>query len=227
MRLYLVPLFILFCFSGISQYKAYRLGSRGDTLDIVDQMGQKQGKWLIQVKALRGEPAYEEEGLFLNDKKEGSWRRFNLMGDLMAIENFKWGNKHGICRYFTINGLEREESWRALNPTKAYDTIDVPDPMQPNKFEKVIVKNEGNSMRHGTWKYYNTLTGKQTGIEHYFLDQLKEPEMESPVLPAANSPKNDTAKLQPPEKTKTKEVLEYEKKTSGKKKAVRDGKTGG
>lgn len=202
------------------------MGANGDTLNIVDSKGLKQGKWTIHRDPLRGEPGYEEEGRYVNDHKEGTWRRYNLMDDLVAIENYRWGNKNGICRYFTMAGMEREESWRAINPNKTYDTIDVADLKDPNKYERVIVKNEGSSLRHGTWKYYYPPTGKLIGSEAYFLDQLQEPGAENPglALPKVGA---DTTKAKPIEKPKPKEVLEFEKKTSGKKNKVRDGRTGG
>lgn len=224
MRYRLISLLLLFSITAQSQYKNFRLGAKGDTLDQIDNKGMKQGKWTVKVSPLRGEPGYEEEGTFLNGRKEGIWRKFNLLGDLLAVENYKWGNKNGICRYFTISGPERDESWRAMNPEKAYDTIDVADLKDPNKYEKVIVKNEGNSLRHGTWKYYYPLSGKLITTETYFLDKLQEPTtIESkPVQTPAGS---DTLKAKTPEKTKV--VLDYEKKASGKKNKLRDGRTGG
>ena len=200
------------------------MGSKGDTLNIVDNKGIKQGKWLVKVAPLRGEPGFEEEGTFLNGRKEGIWRKFNMMGDLLAVENYRWGNKNGICRYYTISGPEREESWRAINPEKTYDTIDVADLIDPNKYEKVIVKNEGNSLRHGSWKYYYPISGKLISTETYFLDKLQEPSsIES--KPIQTPIGIDTVKTKPA--VKTKEILEYEKKTSGKKNKLRDGRTGG
>lgn len=227
MRFLTIPLLIiLFSVTTNGQYKSFRISSGGDTLDKVDLNGIKQGKWIVHVNALRGEPGYEEEGVFVNNRKEGVWRRFNLMGDLLAVETYKWGNKNGTSRYFTIAGPEREENWRAVNPAKAYDTIDVSDPKDPDKIERVVIKNDGNSMRHGTWKYYYPPSGQLIKTEHYFLDKLVEPGDEDTIkgLPKAAS---DTAKIKTPEKPKPKEVLEFEKKTSGKKKAVRDGRTGG
>lgn len=226
MRFLLIPLFILFSIVSNGQYKAFRIGAGGDTLDKIDMKGLKQGKWVVKVAPLRGEQGYEEEGVFLNNRKEGVWRRFNLMGDPIAIENYKWGNKNGICRYFTIAGPERDESWRAINPSNAFDTIDVRDLKDPDKYERVVVKNEGNSLRHGTWKYYYPPSGMLVKTENYFLDNLIEPGAEDT---AKNLTKlsSDTSKAKPVEKLKPKEVLNFEKKTSGKKKAVRDGRTGG
>ena len=49
------------------------------------------------------------------------------MGDLLAIENYKWGVKDSIQLYFVQNMLEHEESWHALDPSRKFDTIYVPD----------------------------------------------------------------------------------------------------
>lgn len=229
MRCLLLPLLILFSLAAEAQCKTFRIGSKGDTLDCVDMKGLKQGKWLITVAPLRGEPGYEEEGEFLNGKREGAWRRYNLMGDLVAQESYKWGNKHGISRYYTLLGLEHEESWRAITPGKAYDTIDVQDLKDPNHYDQVIVKTDGSSMRHGTWKYFNPASGYLLKTEKYVLDQLQEPGAE-PLVKALPKAGSDTTKAKtalPAEKPKPKEVLDFEKKSSGKKKAVRDGRTGG
>lgn len=240
MRCLIVSISILFSIAASAQCKTFRLSSNGDTLDCVDMKGLKQGRWLIKMPPLRGNPGYEEEGVYLNDKKEGTWRRFSLMGDPVAEENYKWGLKHGRSAYFTLTGPEHEESWRALNPAKLYDTLDIQDLKDPNKFEQVIVKVDGRSMRHGVWKYYYPMTGALVKTEKYVLDQLQEPGAEDVTksLPRLNGggtsatagdttvkAKNTAAPDKP--KSKPKEVLEFEKKTSGKKKVVRDGRTGG
>jgi len=89
MRLiFLLSLF--FSLNGYSQFKSYIIGEKGDTLNAVDAKGMKQGKWVIHVNSLRGEPGYEEEGLYVKDKREGPWRKYTIMGDLVALENYKW-----------------------------------------------------------------------------------------------------------------------------------------
>ena len=57
-----------------AQYKTYKISVKGDTINAIDQHGLKQGKWVVHVDPLRGEPGYEEEGVFKNNKKEGHWR---------------------------------------------------------------------------------------------------------------------------------------------------------
>ncbi len=75
-----------------------------------------------------------------------------------------------------------------------------------------------------TWTYYNTRTGYPERTEKYILDILQEPSTRA--LPANMTKVVDTVKAKVPEKNKPKEVLEFEKKTSGKKNKVRDGRTG-
>lgn len=231
MRFLILPLFIFLGLSVNSQCRTFKLASNGDTLNCVDMKGMKQGKWLVQMPKLRGEPGYEEEGVYKNDRKEGMWRTYNLMGDLLAQENYRWGNKNGRCYYFTLAGLEHEESWRAVNPDKAYDTLEVADPIDPNKYEKVIVKTDGTSIRHGVWKFYQPGTGMLVGTEEYFMGQLKQPEEAKPkadsIAPSAKLPLNKKGKTDTvAAKNKTKEILEFEKKNANKKKVkVQTGRT--
>ena len=171
MRLRILPLLILFYSATSAQCKTFRIGRFGDTLNCTDVHGLKQGKWVVHADPLRGNPGYEEEGTFKNDKKEGLWRRFNLMGDKLAEEN-----------YYNLAGLEHEESWRPpSNPDKAYDTLVVQDPTNQNLYEKVIVKTEGQSLRHGTWRYYDPNYGTLLKSEVYVLDVLKESADDDPL----------------------------------------------
>ncbi len=72
------------------------------------------------------------------------------MGDLFAVERYRWGNKDGKNQYYSISGPIREESWKAVNPLNPYDTVDVIDPVDPSKVERRVVKIEGNAVKHGT-----------------------------------------------------------------------------
>ena len=203
--------------NGYGQYKSFIIGVKGDTLNCVDLKGRKQGKWVMRYDELRGEPGYEEEGVYKNDKKEGPWRRYSLVGDVLAMENYRWGNKDGACRYFTGFGeMLREEHWKALNPDRLYDTVDVEDVDHLGQYKKVIVKNEGAGLPHGVWNYYDPASGLITKTENYTLGKL-EGNKASKSVAAATEKKVE----------KPKEVLDYEKKNAGKKKIrVRDGSTG-
>jgi hypothetical protein len=204
--------------SGFSQWKDYQLNSKGDTLNRVDLQGKKQGIWVNRVESLRGEPGYEEEGQYVDDRKEGLWKMFNLMGDLVGRENYRWGFKDGICQYYSKHGeLVLEQGWKALNPDKAYDTIEVEDLDKLDSYHTVVVKNEGASLKHGTWKYYDSQSGTLVRTENFTLGKLDKDPGAITVRP---TDKKTIAK--------PKEVLEFEKKNAGKKKVrVQDGSTGG
>jgi hypothetical protein len=142
---FIILLALLISINGFGQYKDYKIGPKGDTLNRIDMQGKKQGPWVVVVPELRGEQGYEEEGYFENDKRVGTWRRYTPMGDKIAQENYRWGNKDGICQYFSLGGgLVREESWKAVNPDNPWDTVPVTDPDNPDKVLRyAIVKLEG------------------------------------------------------------------------------------
>jgi len=218
MKCFFFSLFLMISINGFSQAGSFIIGVKGDTLNKVDNKNQKQGKWVIRVDEVRGEPGYEEEGEFKNNRKEGTWRIYSLQGDLTGLEFYHWGNKDGNCQYFNSSGaLVREESWRALNPDKVYDTLEVEDIDHLNEYKTVIVKNEGVAIRHGTWKFYDPSTGMINKIQTYTMGKLEIPK---------NDPASDSTKLASKTMVKPKEVQDYEKKNAGKKKiTVRDGAT--
>ena len=230
---YLLILFLMISTHGYSQCKSFIIGVKGDTLNCVDFNNKKQGRWVVEMPALRGEKGYEEQGVYINDKKEGKWQQFSLMGDLMAIENYRWGNKNGKCFYFTPFGQPlREESWKAVNPDNPYDTVDVYDLKDPSKVaERVVVKLDGFTLRHGTWKFYDPEFGTVEKTERFHLDKLIDGSDTDELAPidigTKSTAKSNTDSTGKKTVAKPKEVLEYEKKNAGKKSIkVRDGRTG-
>lgn len=172
-------LLLLFIFSSLSataQWKDYILTRKGDTLNRIDLAGKKQGPWVVSVPELRGERGYEEEGYFVNNNKEGIWKKFSPEGVKIAEENYRWGKLNGKQLYYSFNGgLIREESWRAMDPANAYDTVAVYDLKDPDKMVgEVVVKNEGLAMRHGRFLYYDPRTGAILQTEHYVMNKLQE-----------------------------------------------------
>ncbi len=235
---YLFFLTLFFSLGAQAQWKEFKLTKKGDTINRVDQRGLRQGPWIVRVEPIRGEPGYEEEGIYYDGRKEGSWRRFNLEDDVIAEENYHYDMKHGKCKYYLPTGeLLREESWRAIDPQHPYDTVAVRDIDDPSKILKYVVqKVEPKSYMHGTWTYYNTLTGNVDNTEEYVMNRLKA-DIEAEAAAAADdmapssAGKGKTAAADGKEKKpmpKPQAILDYEKKNSGKKKVkVRDGSTGG
>lgn len=203
---------------GYSQWKDYMISPKGDTLNKIDKQDRKQGRWVNHYDEVRGEPGYEEEGVFIDNRKEGTWRLYNLQGDLTGVEFYKWGNKDGVCQYFGMNGtLLREESWRALNPDKEYDTLTVEDIDHLDKYKTVVVKNEGVAIKDGEWKFYDPSTGTISRTEKYTLGKLEKKQSTSTA--AASGPADGKAVAKP------KEVQDFEKKVGKKKVKVQNGST--
>ena len=225
---------LLISLNSYGQWKSYIISVKGDTLNRVDMQGKKQGPWVINAPALRGEPGYDEQGYFINDKKDGLWVRFSLQGDKIAEENYRWGSLDGKSRYYTRNGgLERVESWRAVDPTKDMDTVDVYDINDPTKvIDRVIIKSTGQTNKHGVWTYYDPREGIIEKTERYFLNKLQtdvegtgEDGDIKPLDVSTGKAKTDSTGKKVV--TKPQAVLDYEKKHSGKKKVkTRTGSTG-
>lgn len=208
-------LFSVISYAANAQLKSYKISIKKDTINAIDLHCLKQGRWVVHVDPLRGEQGYEEEGVFVNNKKEGHWRKYTLQGDIIAYENFSNGDKQGKSEYFTPMGdLLREENWRAYNPNQPYDTIPVYGTGNNEILSYKIIKAQPYSVKDGTWTYYEN--GKIIKSEDYDRGYLLNP------VKAA-----DTIADAPMKKIVPKEVLEYQKKNSGKKKVkVRDGSTG-
>jgi hypothetical protein len=231
---FLLCLLLLISLNSFGQWKDYTISVRGDTLNRVDLKGKKQGPWVVSVPDLRGERGYDEEGYFENDQKDGTWKRYSLQGIKIAEENYRWGKFNGRCKYFTYNGgLLREENWRAMDPSRQYDTVPVYDIKDPSKLiDMVVVKNEGVSMKHGTWNYYDPAEGVIVQTEKYRLNKLVTDDGElladddlKPIGIRNTKAASDTSGKKA--MTKPQAILDYEKKNSGKKKVkVRDGSTG-
>jgi hypothetical protein len=214
-NLLLIFILVLLFHPANAQYKTYIISIHGDTLNGIDNKGFKQGKWVVHVDPLRGEPGYEEEGIFINNNKEGVWRKYTLNGDLISVEKYAYGGKDGLCQYFTpLGDLVREENWRGYNPNLPYDTIAVYGTGSNEIISYKIVKAEQYSVKDGNWTYYDPATGRIMKIEKYDRGRLIE----------APKPEDITTD-QPKVKTIPPEVLEYQKKNSGKKVKVRDGAT--
>jgi hypothetical protein len=212
--------------SAYAQCKTFRLSDKGDTLNCVDFKGKKQGKWIIKEPAVRGNPGFEEEGVFVNDLKEGVWKKFTEQGDVDAVETYRWGLLDGKSLYYSLQGLEREENWRAIDPAKLYDTLDVPDLYDPAITRQVVVKNDGISLKHGKFIWFDAATGYEVKREDYFRDSAINSLATFGLKKGDGKNASDTTGTAK-KKEKPPTVLEWEKKNSGKKKVVvRDGAAG-
>ncbi len=102
---------------------------------------------------------------------------------------------------------------------------DLKDPTK--EIDRVVVKNEGISMKHGKWVFYDPQEGTVEETQNYVMNKLQTDDggllADDDIRPIGISrSKSDSAKMAKPQA-----ILDYEKKNSGKKKIrVRDGSTG-
>jgi hypothetical protein len=215
-------LFVLFSLDTTAQYKSFKIATTGDTINIVDKKGLKQGRWVNSIAPLRGEPGYDEEGEFKNDQKTGVWRLYNTTGDIVGVENYLFGGKDGLQQYFSyLGGLVREENWRGYNPESPYDTIAVYGNGNGEITSFKIVKAEQYSVKDGDWKYYNAETGEVESVVHYDRGRLVKDK------PDAGGSDDDAQAADSTSKKPAKPaaILDYEK-GSKKRKKERVGNTG-
>ena len=150
----------------------------------------------------------------------------------IAQENYRWGKLNGRQQYFTYNGgLLREESWRAMDPANAFDTVAIYDLKDPTlKVGDIVVKNEGVAMKHGKWIYFDPREGRVEATEYYVMNKLQtddgsmvaDDELRPIDLSRAKA-KSDTSTNKTVQKPQV--ILDYEKNNK-KKHKVRDGNTG-
>lgn len=142
-----------------------------DNLNNTDAQNRKQGMWFNEVAALRGEPAYKEFGSYLDNQKTGLWYKLNGDGGLVAIENFRRGVLNGEVQYYSKGRLSCIGHYRGLNPDNKLDSIWVKDP-ETLLDTMVVVSSDIGTMKHGTWRYYDPISGRLTREEEYQVDDL-------------------------------------------------------
>ncbi len=208
--------------SGYAQFKSFKMSAKGDTINRIDKRNLKQGKFVLHTDELRGEPGFEEEGIYKNDAKEGVWRKYNLQGDPIGFETYLHGGKDGLQQYYSPLGeLLREENWRGYNPDAPYDTIAVYGTGSNEIVDYKIVKAEQYSIKQGMWRYYEPVTGRLLKSEEWDRNNLVLPNAPKKEVAGGNSLKGIKKEV-----AKTPEMLEWEKKNKGKKNVIRNGQTG-
>lgn len=120
-----------------------------------DDQNRKQGEWSEDVAATRGEDGYTWEGTYIDDLKEGVWKKYATSGAIMAEETYKHNVLNGHARYFYNNGMvSAEGNFVAKDIDDTLESYRVIDPItQEEKF--VEIKRNGNALRDGLWKIYD------------------------------------------------------------------------
>ncbi len=136
-----------------------------------DADGKAHGIWYSETKAIRGEPAQRSFGRYDHGMKMGMWYLSDEMGNITAIENYKYNVLDGEVKYFEKGRLTCIGHYRGLNPKVAIDTFYVEHPETGLEY-MVAVPTERGTVRHGLWRFYDELSGRLIREEQYQIDEL-------------------------------------------------------
>ena len=87
-----------------------------DTINSIDSANLKQGHWVIYNKT-KHFPNYSdnqivEEGYYINDKKEGIWKRYWNNGKILAEVTYNNNIQSGYAKIYYKNGnISEEGNW--------------------------------------------------------------------------------------------------------------------
>lgn len=145
--------------------------AQGQQFNATDAKGLKQGTWIIQGSMLK-DPAYAsnvkvEEGTYLNDEKEGLWKRYYPNGAVRSEIYYQYGKPEGPYKLYYANGkVEETGRWHDGKLTDRFQRYHSNGILK----EELTYDKEGN--RHGRQQYYHengTLAlevDMQQGAEH-------------------------------------------------------------
>lgn len=121
MKKFLFIFSCIFLFTGFVQsqgIKSYNLHF-GDTVNVTDNYGLKQGRWVYlgQDKIEQWFKEYKpdqlvEEGNYKDGKKTGNWRRFHINGKLQREIKYVNDTIDGLAKYYSKDGMLQVEGFQ-------------------------------------------------------------------------------------------------------------------
>lgn len=166
-RLFLLVLILLW--GPVTHSRAQ--GTEKRELNRTDAHGKPDGLWYLSTGGMRGEPAINTLGSYDHGEKTGTWYVSNERGDMISIENYKHNVKDGEAQYFENGKLTALGHFRGLNPNVPMDTFMLTDVVSGEE-KLMIIPTERGSVRHGTWRFYDDLSGRLIREEQYQMDEL-------------------------------------------------------
>lgn len=117
-KIYLIIIFLVYQVSQ-AQSQSYELGgpSGKDTLNLIDALGKKQGKWILRGKHKPGScyaPEQKaEEGKYADNRKVGKWYEYYCNGNPKNQLTFQNGRPDGYAIMYHENGkISEEGNWK-------------------------------------------------------------------------------------------------------------------
>ncbi len=172
-------LIILFLLTvSLAQSQSFEPGPNGDTLNLTDAQGKKQGKWIIKGKHKPGTcytPDQKiEEGRYSENRKTGVWIEYYCNSNMKNKLTFVNGRPDGYAIMYHENGkISEEGNWKANRWVGNYKLY-----YDNGQVQHQFVFNQ-NGKRDGSQTYFyengqkavegNFVNGKENGIikEYY------------------------------------------------------------
>lgn len=155
------------------------LANSGKEINLVDDKGLKQGYWVIK-GYMTDIPNYDanstvEEGEYINNKKEGTWKTYWPSGKLKSTITYKGNRPNGSYQVYYRNGqLEEEGIWKLNKNIGEFRRFH--ENGQPQ--QEFLFSDSGK--RNGIQKYYhengqlelevNIINGKESGVMKRYYD---------------------------------------------------------
>jgi antitoxin component YwqK of YwqJK toxin-antitoxin module len=125
-KTYLIFVFLIYQMSQ-AQSQSYELNGK-DTINLIDALGKKQGKWILRGKHKPGScyaaEQKAEEGKYTENKKIGKWVEYYCNGNMKNQLTFQNGRPDGYAIMYHENGkISEEGNWknnRWTGPYKLY-----------------------------------------------------------------------------------------------------------
>jgi hypothetical protein len=152
-------------------YNSFQLSNSGDTINIVDCKGKKQGYWVEQIP--HGDFVEMPEravGSYVNGTRVGQWVVYNgvqLSSSIQYASNYQ----DGEARFYEDGKLACIGYYKAVHSTTGFDTFAVYNP-RTGADTTVAVRASAGLLKNGLWSFYNTATGKVAFTREYWLDEL-------------------------------------------------------
>jgi len=173
-KTYFILIFLVYQISQ-GQSQSYELGGATgkDTINLIDALGKKQGKWILRGRHKPGScfatDQKAEEGKYADNRKVGKWFEYYCNGNMKNQLTFQNGRPDGYAIMYHENGkISEEGNWknnRWTGPYKLY--YENGQPQHEFNFN-------ASGKREGPVKYFyengqlaiegNFVNGKEAGI---------------------------------------------------------------
>ena len=216
-------LIILFLYTiSQAQSQSFEMGPKGDTLNLTDAQGKKQGKWIVTGKMKPGTcytPEQKvEEGKYSENRKTGIWIEYYCNSNMKNKLTFVNGRPDGYAIMYHENGkISEEGNWKANRWVGNYKLYH-----ENGQVQHEFVFNQSGK-REGQQKYFydngqlavegNFVNGKENGVikEYYengdqkaeknFADgsvdvnSIKEFQPKKPIVKKSDEPADNAPKV--------------------------------